>query len=128
MVVRWQFTDPTGATPNTYVFEINPVEGGSPALKKNVIFKNTAAPDGKTLIFEGRDDPAVFSFSGTLLTQTHFETLETWFLKRHQIVITDDLGRTFSVYITSFDPKRVRSPHVPWKHTYVCEAISLDWP
>lgn len=126
MVVRWIFTDPTDSS--SYTFEINPNEGGSPTLKKNVLFKNTAAPNGKTLIYEGRDDPVTFSFSGTLLTQAQLEAFETWYLKRHQIVITDDLGRTFSVYITSFDPKRVRSAHIPWKHTYTVEAISLDWP
>lgn len=128
MVVRWVFTDPTIATPHTYTFEINPTEGGSPAYKKNVAYKNTAAPNGKTLIYEGRDEPASFTFSGTLLTQAHFIAFQTWFLKRHAIYITDDLGRTFAVYITSFDPKRARSAQNPWKHTYTCEAISLDWP
>lgn len=126
MVVRWIFTD--AVVPETYTFEINPNEGGSPTYKKNVIFKNTAAPNGKTLIFEGRDDPATFSFSGTLLSQAQYTAFQTWFLKRRQITITDDLSRSFSIYITSFDPKRVRAANNPWKHTYTCEAISLDWP
>lgn len=128
MVIRWTFTDPTGATPTTYLFEINPSDGGSPALKKNVIFKNTAAPDGKTLIYEGRDDPATFTFSGTLLTQTQYNAFQTWFLKRQQILLTDDLGRSYYIYITAFTPKRTRAANNPWKHTYTVEAMTLDWP
>lgn len=126
MVVKWKFNDTVAA--QIYTFEINPSDGGSPSYKKNITFKNTAAPNGRTLIFEGRDEPVTFSFSGTILTQTQFEAFETWFLKRRQIIVTDDLNRSYSVYITSFDPKRVRASTAPWKHTYTCEAISLDWP
>lgn len=126
MVVRWSFHDPT--IPETYVLEINPNEGGSPEYKKTITYANTSAPDGKTLIFEGRDEVQTISFSGTLLTVTHLTALTNWFQKRHQILVTDDLSRQFWIYITSFSPKRERAAHSPYKHSYTVEATVLDWP
>lgn len=123
-VVKWSFYDGT----TTYTFEINPSDGGSPSRKKSITYKSTAAPDGKTLIFEGRDQPITVSFSGTLLTQAQYDAFETWFDKRQQVRITDDLGRQYWIYIESFDPKRVRARSHPWKHTYSIEATVLDWP
>lgn len=125
-VVRWRFYDPL--VPETYIFDINPNEGGTPAFKKNVAYQNTAAPNGRTLMFEGRDEYQTFSFSGTILIEAHYNAFLYWWQKRHQIHVTDDLGRQFWIYITTFDPKRVRAAHHPWKHTYTCEATVVDWP
>lgn len=127
MVVRWTFTDASLATPETYTFEVNPVEGGTPTRKKTITYQNTAAPDGKTLIFEGRDEVQQFRFTGVLLTQTHYEAFLEWYEKRHQILVTDDLGREFWIYITSFEATRQRAVHYPWKHSYTVEATVLDW-
>lgn len=124
MVVKWQFYD--GST--TEVFEVNPNEGGSPTRRKTMTYKNTAAPDGKTLVFEGRDEPGEISFSGTLLTQEQFDMFEEWWDKRQQVRITDDLGRQYWVYIHTFDAKRIRARSHPWKHEYTVEATILDWP
>lgn len=125
-VTKWTFYDATG--PTTYTFAVNPKDGGSPTRRKNIQYKNTSAPDGKTLIFEGRDEPGVLSFSGVILQQAELEAFETWFDKRRQIRITDDLGRQYWVYITSFEPKRERAIHYPYKHSYTIEATILDWP
>ena len=124
-VVRWRFDDPV--TLESYTFEINPSEGGSPALKKNLSYVNTAAPDGRALAFEGRMNTQTSSFKGTILTEEHYQAMETWFNKRNQIYMTDDLGRTLSIYITDFEPQRVRSVQHPWKHTYTCSYFVLDW-
>lgn len=124
-VVKWTFYDAT--TASTYTFAINPNEGGTPLRRKTISYQNTAAPDGKTLIFEGRDEPRKISFSGTLLEQAQLDAFETWFEKRHQVRVTDDLGREYWIYITSFEPKRARARSHPWKHTYTCEATILDW-
>lgn len=123
--VGWILYDPVDS--ETYNFPINPNDGGSPSYKKNMVYENTAAPDGKVLMFEGRDDPKQTSFSGILLTEGQYNSFVTWFQKRHQVAITDDLGRTFSIYITSFDPKRKRSAIHPWKHEYTCEYTIIDW-
>jgi hypothetical protein len=121
MVVRWTFSD--GST--TYTFEINPNEGGSPARKRGVGFSVTAAPDGGVLVYEKRSDPRTLSFSGVVLTQAHYDALDEWSDKHEPITLTDDLSRSFTVILTSFEPRRVRSALYPWKHTYTCEAIVL---
>lgn len=126
MTVKWKFDDLTDSS--TYTFEINPNEGGSPQYKKTIQTANTAAPDGKTLIFEGRDEAQQLTFSGTILSQAQYDAMVTWFNKRHQVRITDDLNRAYMVYITSFEPKRVRAVHYPYKHTYTVNYIVVDWP
>jgi hypothetical protein len=126
MTVRWAFYDPLVL--ETYTFEVNPNDGGSPQRKKNFSYQNTAAPNGKSLMFQGRDDTKTISFSGTLLTQAQYDTFGTWFEKSHQIRLTDDLSRQFWIVITSYAPKRVRAVTHPWKHTYSIDATVVDWP
>lgn len=123
---RWTFYDPL--IPVTYTFEISPNDGGTPSRKKGITYQNTAAPDGKTLIFQGRDDAMTMSFSGTLLSEAQLDAFNTWYDKQHQIRVTDDLSRQFWIFITEFDPKRAFSVSHPWKHTYQVTATILDWP
>lgn len=126
IVNRWTFYDPINLT--TYTFEVNPDEGGSPTMAKTVTYQNTAAPDGKTLVFEGRDQPPMIRFSGKILTEDQYDAMMEWFSKRHQIEMTDDLERSYWVYITSFNPTRIRARSHPWKHSYEVEATIVDWP
>lgn len=123
--IPWVFIDPLDSS--TYEWEINPNDDGSLQYEKTVNYKNTSAPDGKTIIFEGRDAPRSTSFSGVVLTEDQYNAMVTWFNKRHQIQIEDDLGRVFTIYITKFAPKRVRSRSHPWRHEYTCEYVILDW-
>lgn len=126
MVVRWNFLDTTTST--TYEFAINPSNGGNPVYKKNIAQQNTVAPGGKTLLFEGADSPQELSWDGTVLTQAQHEMFITWFQKRHQVQLTDDLGRSFMIYITEYTPTRQRSIHYPYKFSYNMKAIVVDWP
>jgi hypothetical protein len=48
-----------------------------------------------------------------------------WFNKRYPIEVTDDLDRILTIYITTFEPKRVRSATYPWKHTYSVKYLVL---
>jgi hypothetical protein len=125
MVVRWQFYDPVAT--ETYTFEINPNAGGSPTYKKSVNYQNTTAPDGKTLIYEGQDEVQELEWSGVILTQTHYDKYIEWWQKRRQIRLTDDLGRQYWIYLTSFVPNRVRASSRPWKHEFTATAVILDW-
>jgi hypothetical protein len=124
-VVRWQIYDPITAVTDT--FEFNPDSGGSPAYKKTETFANTCAPDGKTLIFEGQDEPQRLEWSGTILTEAHYNKYVEWWAKRRQLRVTDDLGRVYWVYINSFTPTRVRAATRPWKHTFDVSATILSW-
>jgi len=125
MVHRWIFTDP--AVSETYEWAVNPNSGGSPSREKNIQYENTSAPDGKTLIFEGQDRPLQLEWSGVILSQSQYDTLITWFEKRRQIRLEDDLGRTMWIYITAFTPSRRRAVSHPYKHDYNMRATVLDW-
>lgn len=126
MVVRWTFLDPNTST--TTEFEVNPQEGGSLPLEKNITSHSTVAYDGATILMEGNEPPQEMTFSGNVYTHAAYLNMVTMFSKRHQIQITDDLGRTFMVYFTNFEPKRVRSRNYSWKHSYVVTALIVDWP
>ena len=121
----WTLTDPV--TLDTYDLTINPNQGGTPSYRKTISFQNTAAPDGKVLMFEGRDEPQQMSVSGVILDEALLNALVTWYEKRYAVTVEDDLGRTFNIYITSFDPKRERSVSHPWRHSYTLEYTILDW-
>lgn len=123
MVTRWTFFDPTTST--TAEFEINPNDGGSPSLVKNITASSTVAPGGATILMEGSSQLQDFTFSGTILTQSQYDQMVTWFTKTNVIQLTDDLGRTYDIYIKEFAPKRVRASSHPWKHTYSVTAIQV---
>jgi hypothetical protein len=122
--IPWIFTDPF--TAETYSMEVNPNEF-SETHQKKISFEVAAAPGGKTLVFEGNADPVKYSVSGTLLTEAQYNAMMTWYEKRVQIQIQDDLGRTFTVYITSFSPTRKRSTTYPWRHTWNADFTEVNW-
>lgn len=124
-VVRWLFEDPV--TLDSYEMEVNPSSGGSPNYTKKITYENTSAPDGKVIVFEGRDEVRKLEFSGTILTEAQFNAFVTWWEKRYQVSVTDDLGRVFSIILESFDPTRERAIHYPWKHSYRVNATIVDW-
>lgn len=125
-VQKWTFFDPNGST--TATFLINPNEGGTPSRRRNIAYVNTAAPDGRTLMFEGRRDPNAIEFSGVILESAQIDMFNTWFEKGNQIRMTDDLGRSFWIVILEFTPKRIYKAQRPWKHTYSVRAVEVSYP
>lgn len=125
-LVRWRFDDPS--TLETYTFAINPNEGGTPTRQKQFQYQSTAAPDGKTIVFEGRDQPKKITFSGVLTDEAHYDALNTWFDHQNQIQLTDDLQRSFYIVIESLTMTRKRSATTPWKHDYTVTATVVDYP
>lgn len=125
MVVRWEFQDQS--TLETWSFEVNPSEDGTPGYEKTFQYTNTSAPDGKVIVFEGRDAVRRGSFKGTILTQAQYNTLLSWWQKRNQIQVTDDLGRSYSIIVETFMPTRRRSMHYPWRHDYEMAYVVVDW-
>jgi hypothetical protein len=121
--IAWRWEDPTEGT--VQFMSLNPNEGASPTFSKNLTKERTTAPGAQAglLIYEGADKPAEFPFSGSILNQEQFEFLQTAWEKRHLLLLTDDLGRIFTLYLESFNPKRVRSKSYPWRHTYDATAI-----
>lgn len=123
--IAWVLRDPV--TAEEYAFEINPNDGGSLSYQKNIGYMQTVAPNGKIIMYEGRDEAKTTTVSGVILSQNQFEEMVKWFNKRYQLELEDDLGRVMSIYITSFEPRRVRSARKPWRHDYSLTFTILDW-
>lgn len=122
--IAWRWEDPTEGT--VQFMEVNPNAGASPGYQKALSKQTTTAPDGQVLLFEGRDQAPTFDCSGVILTQTQFEFLYNAWNKRHPVILTDDLGRTFTLYIEKFTPKREPRRSHPWRHTYDLSAVVLS--
>jgi len=121
MVVRWSMQDYWAATPVTYQMEINPNDGGSPEITKQMAILQSSGPNRMNLVQEGNSTTPTINFSGVILEQGHYENLEYWFDKRVLIKLVDDLNRTFYGVFSKFAPKRIRRPNNPWYHTYDAE-------
>jgi len=113
---RWQLANPT--TNEIYVFTTNPSTGGVPASNKQIVYSNAVATNGKTLIYERSSESQEVKISGTILTQAELEALGLWASKRSVLTLTDDLSRTYNIYITSFVAERVRKASNQYYHTY----------
>lgn len=124
--VGWKFYDPV--TLEEITLEINPKEADSPVMSKNISYQSPAAPGAGVIAQEGRQKPKTMTFTGTTLTEDQYNVWVEWFNKPYQIKLTDDLLRDFWIYITDFQPKRVRSIKYPWRHEYTVNCFVVEWP
>lgn len=122
-VQRWVFHDPL--TDEDYTFVINPNDGGTPPYQKKIGYQPTTAPDGALIAYEGRDEAQATEASGVVLYRLQYDAMVEWFNKRHPIEVTDDLDRIMTIYITSFEARRVRSRSHRWKHTFTLKYLVL---
>lgn len=122
-VRKWSFYDywNSGATPYLYQWEVNPNDGGSPEITKNMTFAAGVGPNRMNIVQEGQTTAPVIAFSGIILTQDHYEAMELWFDKRILIELIDDLNRQFYGVFSKWSPKRTRRARNPWYHTYSAE-------
>lgn len=120
---KWTFFDPTNN--ETYTFLANPTSD-SPNYAKTETYNATTSPNGTIVIYEGADQPTVWSVQGDILTQGQYQTFLYWFQKRHQFQLTDDLGRVRFIYLTSFQPVRKMSRWFPWRHTYTLSGYTFS--
>lgn len=112
--IPWKFDDGT----ETYLFDINPNEGGSPTYTRKINKQGTVAPDGEPVLSEGQAPMKESSASGVLRTRAQYAAFKVWAEKRTIIEITDDLGRVMVSILEEFEPRRVRKTSTPWYHTF----------
>jgi hypothetical protein len=124
--IPWRWEDPVDGT--VALMPINPNAGASPKYAKTLTKKTTTAPGNlaRALIFEGPDAVTQFDFSGAILTEAHYNFILNAWRKRHPVKLTDDLGRTFTIYIETFSPERKLSKTYPWRHTYQATAVIVE--
>jgi hypothetical protein len=125
-VIKWTLWDPVLGT--TLTFPINPAEGFLPEREKTFTMEHTTAPNGKFIAFEGPETSIAFNFSGTFLEESSYDFMISWFNKKYQLRLTDDLGNEYWVYLKKFSPKRRRSSNYTWAFTYDAEAVVINWP
>lgn len=121
MVQRWSFHEPVANT--TYTVEINPNEGGTPGYTREVRAEPTLG--GHHVFSEDAEQPQHIECSGTILDRTHLEGLAGVFKARRQVLLTDDLGRQWWVYLEAFTPTRQRSRR-EWRHQYTLRCLVLS--
>lgn len=121
-VVKWRFAEVWGE--QFWHMPVNPNEGGSPTIEKEMNALSNAGPYLGAILQEGRTSVPKLSFSGVILAQDHYEDLERWHLKRVLLDLDDDLGRTFRGVLVSFSPQRTRRAFNPWYHTYTAEFVA----
>ena len=117
---RWVFSDPF----SSWTFEVNPSSGGAIPYKKKLQYSNSNS-FGRTLIFEGVDEATEISFSGKILSSSMYQALLDWYHKQYVFQLTDDLDRTFNLYITEFVPRRTLKSTVGWYHSFDMKAAVL---
>lgn len=120
MSVKWVFEDVygTGPAPHAYTWTVNPNDGGSPTIEKNMNILMNVGPNRKSLVQEGQSSVPMIEFAGVIITQEQYEAMEMWFDRRILIKLTDDLGRQFFGIFSKWAPKRVRKAGNFWYHTY----------
>lgn len=129
----WHLYDPV--TTGEYYWPVNPhKDNGSHGITKNTLFESYA---GLRQSSSGEDridaiigyagmSPQAFSYSGIVYTSEQLEALEEWALKSYAVILTDDLGREFSVLFESFKLDRVRSNKYQFKHAYTLTGFVLE--
>ena len=120
MVVRWTFSGSFGSGQ----FPINPKRGALPQREKNVnVSSQATSPYANPIIFEGRENPSMFPFEGTIISEYHYDFMVAWFESTQTCSVTDDLGNSFDLYRTSFKPTRKNRHNHDWAMDYTAEAV-----
>jgi hypothetical protein len=131
--VAWKFEDPV--TSDVYFLPVNPkADTGSNARTRELAYSVNAGlrqqGDGvdtiDNLVYESNKPQRPFAYEGFAYTKEQYDAWNEWANKGYPILMTDDLGREFTVYITSLLWSRVRSRQFPYKHSYKFSGIILD--
>lgn len=121
MTARWIFHDPVAV--ETYTVPINPNAMTSPFPKTAKQTLPASPVDGRVRALS-TPQPVEWQFSGVIRTQAHYDALLAWVRKQNPVEITDHLGRTFTVLLTTFDPQDQRTP-LTTKWTYTVKGYVL---
>jgi hypothetical protein len=122
--VAWTLTDNSTGSPVVLSFDINPNSFDAPGRNTNIVSEQVTAPNGQTLVFQGRDASREATLSGAVTTQTFFSSLDTWKDKNYPLVLTDDQGSTWNVLIKSWRWTRLRRTN-NWRYDYTATVMVL---
>lgn len=123
--VAWTMTDESTGTPVVYEFQINPNEFDPPNRRAQITATTTTAPNGITIVMQGRDQPRTGRMSGLVNTATQKNQLTSWFNKWYPIILTDDLGNDYEVIWQSVSWTRLRRAINPHRYDYTVDFMEL---
>ena len=126
MTIRWVLTDP--ATAETWQMPINPNEMTSPFGSKNL--KHSYGARGfwggteRVALFQLPPGVVEWEWKGVIRTKEHYDSYVYWASKKGVVHVTDHLGRTWVVFLRSFEPEDRRPmATVPWRLKFTVKAM-----
>lgn len=124
-VERWILTDV--GTGESVRVPINPREMSSPTQARNMQYAWGAAPGAVMRSIDvGGDQTTEWTWTGVLLTKSHYDLLLAWTKRLATVQITDHLGRTFETIIQKFDPvERLPTAQREWRADYTMTCLLL---
>lgn len=122
--IKWTLTDPLDSSSHTFQFNPN-TKGGMGEIPYERIANVGSQAQSGVLITEPQRALPTSSFDLTVLFKTEYETLWDWYSRDRALVLTDDLGRSQTIFITDFIVKRERSIDYPYKHSITCNYTVL---
>lgn len=121
----WKLTDNSTGSPVELELDINPNAFDPPGRAATVVAEQSTAPNGQTLLYQGRDQVRRASFSGVVTTQSFYDTLNTWKDKHYPLTLTDDLGNSWTILIEDWTWTRLRRAINPHRYDYTAKVIVL---
>lgn len=122
---RWVLTDAVRS--DSYTFNANP-NSDQEQYQKNLQFEAVLIPGSLPLLYEGHDTPTAMTLSGTLLSQTQWQTFVNFFNRRHQVLLTDDRGYGRFIYISNLQGTRKPSALFKWRMDWQMQAYMIGGP
>ena len=126
MTVRWKFED--RETDEIVYLPINPREMSSPTIGRQMQYAwgSSAGRERIRAIDLGVQQPTTWTFTGVILTKSHYDLLLEWADRLHVLRVTDHLDRTFEIIIQKFDPiERLPTATRSWRADYTMECLLL---
>ena len=123
-MAQWTLTDNSTGTPVVLTFDINPYKFDPPGRSASLTTETTTAPNGQRIMFQGYDRAATSSFTGHVISQSFYTSLNTWKDKGYPMTLTDDQGNTWTVIITGWKWTRLKRTNM-WAYEYTAEVTVL---
>lgn len=124
-MAQWTLIDNSTGSPVVMTFDINPVGFDPPGRESSISTQATTAPNGQSVMFQGHDKIPKATFTGAVITQSFFDTLNIWKDKGYPLILTDDVGQTWTILFSSWKWTRVKRTNV-WRHDYTAEVFILS--
>lgn len=122
----WTLTDNSSGSPVVLTFDINPSSAEYPNREATLTVEAGTSPTATPIIFQGRDQLPIFSFTGRVRGETSYDTMDTWKNKWYPLTLEDDLGNTWTVLIRSWTFTRLRRHIEPWSFEMQAEFLVLS--